>query len=287
VDLCPNCGSPLVASEEKCPTCGDHVGFPNVRAASAPTERLALQQRYQAALERAELRDAKEAVADFRSAAESSIAVANCGLYLLRQLVTDENALYTNYYLGVLGEVRRAAERENDTQRRAVDALLFGGYADKIRFAALSLDAVGLKSYGKEGLSYGLGLRDVAIAKRASLLEENEYNFAKRHSLDATSSLPAGYRSSWENRRELAVAKLADLIWPEISPAEYAGILLNSKGDRATDQFIEVHIFGTFNINAVSSVSGTSKPERPDDRAVVTVVRELLETQGKKWIETL
>jgi hypothetical protein len=286
VDSCPNCGASVVASDQRCSTCGEHVGAPNVRAANAPIERVTLQKRYQSALERAELRNAKGAVASFRLAVQSSAAVVSCGLYALRELVTDSNALYTNYYLGVRGEIRRAAELENDRQRRVVDALLFGGYADEIRFAALSLDGVGLKSYGKEGLSYGLGLRDVAISKRASLLEENAYEFVKRHALDATSDFPAGYRSTWENRHELAVAKLADLIWPEISPTEYAGILLSSTGDRATDQFIEVHIFGTFNMNAVSSVSGTSKPKRPDDRAVVTVVRELLEKQGKKWIET-
>lgn len=73
--------------------------------------------------------------------------------------------------LGVSGQVRRAAELENDRQRRMVDALLFGGYADQIRFAALSLDGIGLRSYGKGGLSYGLCLGDVAIAKRASLLQ--------------------------------------------------------------------------------------------------------------------
>jgi hypothetical protein len=163
VDSCPNCGASVVASDQRCSTCGEHVGAPNVRAANAPIERVTLQKRYQSALERAELRNAKGAVASFRLAVQSSAAVVSCGLYALRELVTDSNALYTNYYLGVRGEIRRAAELENDRQRRVVDALLFGGYADEIRFAALSLDGVGLKSYGKEGLSYGLGLRDVAI----------------------------------------------------------------------------------------------------------------------------
>jgi hypothetical protein len=286
VDPCPNCGGSVGASEEKCPTCGEHVGAPNVRAANARSERLALQRRYQAALERAELRDAGDAVANFRTAVEKSLAVANCGLYVLRELATNSNALYTNYHLGVRGEVRRAAELENDRQRRTMDALLFGGYAEEIRFAALSLDGIGLVSYGKEDLSYGLGLRDVAVAKRASLLEENEYDFVRRHSLDPTSNVPPGYRSSWENRHELAVAKLADLIWPELSPTEYARILLSSTGDRTTDQFVEVHIFGTFNLNAVSSVSGTTKAKRRDDRAVATMVRELLEKKGVTWIET-
>lgn len=289
MDSCANCGSPVTASDEKCPTCNSHVGFPNVRAANTDAERKALQQRYQAALERAEFRGAKDEVAGFRAAVESSSAVANCNLYRLKDLAEDANALYSNYYLAVRGEVRRAAEAENDRHRRAVDAMLFGSYAEQIRFAALSIDGIGLTSYGSkksDDASYGLNLRDVAIAKRASLLEENEYDFAERHSLTPSSTLPLGYRCAWENRNELAVAKLADIIGPGTQPKDYARILLTSTGNRATDQFIEVHIYGTFNLNAVSAVSGTSTPKRSDDRAVVALVKELLERQGKEWIET-
>jgi hypothetical protein len=216
------------------------------------------------------------------------IQCGSCKLQLprLRELVSEPNALYSNYYLAAKGEVRAAAEAENDRQRRTVDAMLFGRYGDQIRFAALSLNGIGLKSYGKDGLSYGLVLRDVAIANRATLLEENSYTFVKRHNLTAESVLPLGYRSSWEKRYELAVAKLSDSIWPNTSPSEYASILLYSTGDRATDQFIEVHIFGAFNISSISSVSGASNPKGPGSRAIVTVVKGLLEKHGKQWIET-
>lgn len=285
MDVCPNCGASLIASEDKCPTCGEQVGAPNVRAAGAATQRAALRERYDEALQRAESRGAKKAVLDFRSAVECSIAVVGCELYRLRELAKDPSALYSNYYLAVRGEVRRAAEAENDRQRRTVDALLFGRYAEHIRYAALSLNGIGLTSYGKEGLSYGLGLRDIAVAKRASLLEENSYNFVEHHKLSTISSVPAGYQCTWESRPDLAVAKLADLVAPDTNASQYAEILLSSSGDRTTDQFIEVHIYGGFNINAVSSVCGTSTPKQPDDRGVITVVKELLEKQGKKWIE--
>ena len=52
-------------------------------------------------------------------------------------------------------------------------------------------------------------------------------------------------------------AKLADFIGPETTTSEYARILLSSSGDRATDQFVEVHIYGGFNLSAVSTVCGT------------------------------
>jgi hypothetical protein len=285
LNTCPNCGVQIAATEEKCPTCGEHVGAPNVRAAKSPDERLALERRYEAALRRAELRQSEKTVDEFRKAVENSIAVASCGLYPLRELASSPNTLYTNYYLGVRAEIRRAAELENDIQRRTVDAVLFGVYAEQIRFAALSIDGVGLKSYGKDGLVYGLGLRDIAIAKRASLLEENSFDFVRRHSLETSSEFPQGYRSDWENRHKLAVAKLADLIWPKMPPVEFAGLLLASSGDRMSDQFVEVHIFGTFNINALASVSGTSNPKQNADRAVAAVVKGLLAQNGIRWIE--
>jgi hypothetical protein len=59
MDICSNCGSTAGGSEEKCLTCGEYLGAPNVRAANEHSERLALEQRYQVALERAELRNAK------------------------------------------------------------------------------------------------------------------------------------------------------------------------------------------------------------------------------------
>lgn len=123
----------------------------------------------------------------FGAAVETSSAVANCSPYVLRELAEDANALYSNYYLAVRGEVRRAAEAENDRQRRAIDAMLFGSYAEKIRFAALPLDGVGLASYGSKDqhASYGLMLRDVAIANRASLVRRERIRLCKAAQPDA------------------------------------------------------------------------------------------------------
>jgi hypothetical protein len=281
VDSCPDCGSPVSSSDERCSSCGHHLGFPNVRVASESAERDALTKRYEAAMDRAAARGASEAVASFRAEVAVSSAIVNCDVYRLRELFTEGKSLYSNYHLAVRSQVRKAADIEQDRLRRSVDSLLFGEYAEQIRFGALSIDGNGVRSYGE----YSLVLREVAVAKRASLLEENSYSFVVRHDLRPSDPLPAGYRCPWPNRRELAVAKLADLIQSDTPKSDYPRILLSNGATRANDQFVEVHIYGQFNQHSIESVSGSSNPKRPEERAVLASVKELLSKSNKRWIE--
>jgi hypothetical protein len=281
MDSCPNCGSSFAASDEKCSTCGDHLGFPNVRAANASVERAALRSRYEAAMERAGARGAKSVVEGFQNAVSRSFAVFNCDIYRLRELVAEPKSLYANYYLAVRAQVRKAAEEENDRLRRTVDSLVFGAYAEEIRFGSLSIDGKGLASYG----AYSLVLRDIAVAKRASLLEENSYSFFDRQKLKPSDPLPPGYRCVWEKRQELAVAKLADALQADTPASKYPGILLRNGAGRAEDDFVEVHLYGTFNLQAIEYVCGNSKPARREERSLLTVVKDLLANSGKQWIE--
>jgi hypothetical protein len=281
LDSCPNCGSPFAASDERCSTCGDHLGFPNVRASNRPAERIALEERYKAAMERAESRMAKLAVETFQKAVSRSSAVFNCDIYRLRELVAEGKSLYANYYLAVRAQVRKAADEENDRLRRAVDSLVFGSYADQIIFGALSIDGKGLASYG----AYSLVLREIAVAKRASLLEENSYSFIARHKLKPSDGLPPGHRSVWEKREELAVAKLADAIRPDTPESSYPGILLSNGTSRTEDDFIEVHLYGPFNLQAIEYVCGNSNPKRPEERALLAVIKDLLSNSKKQWVE--
>jgi len=46
-----------------------------------------------------------------------------------------------------------------------------------------------------------------------------------------------------------------------------------------------VHIFGTFDQDAVESIAGPSVPGSPADNAVVMVLKELLQRSSKAWIE--
>ena len=96
---------------------------------------------------------------------------------------------------------------------------------------------------------------------------------------------PPGYVAPWEGRNKLAVAKLADYITPQTVDAEFPQLLLASTGNRVTDEFIEVHICGTFDLNAIESVKGTSKLGSRDDRDLLRMIKQHLSRARKLWIE--
>lgn len=277
---CPDCGSDIHAFSEKCQTCGFFAGSPNVRAAAEPDEVAALEARYEAARSSAAV-DGRLGVLDaFEKRATDSFAVINTDLEVLRAFLTNSKALYTTYSLGVKGQQRRAAEPDDDRERRMVEAKLFGAYGEEIRYAALSIER-GLRSYGPVSLR----LRDVAIAKRASLLEENSYDFVDHHALGPKVPIPPGHRSPWSTRHQLAVAKLGGAVEAGTREDEFADILLHSDGDRSTDRFIEVHVFGPFDAGAIESVRGRTPAKGKSGAADVARVKELLAKRGCSWIE--
>lgn len=278
---CQRCGSGIPDSVEKCPTCGHYAGPPNVRAALSADETSALNLRYDEAVERAKASGSYHQLLWLEEAGKASFAVVNVGLDFLFSFVTNDKLLYSTYSLATRSEIRKPASRSDEEDRLAVEAKLFGGYSDDIRYAALSADGSGVKSYG----AFTLKLRDIAIADRATLLEDNSFDFVEKHGIRLRQRTPNGYRATWEERHKLVVAKLADRISPSTSRAELPKILLRSAGDRATDDFVEVHIFGAFDINAVESVTGNSSRLSKEEQAMLAVVKARLQKLGKAWIE--
>ena len=205
----------------------------------------------------------------------------NVNLDHLQQFIADDKALYYNYSLGVRGQIRKAATDQDDRHRRTIEAMLFGGYAEQVRYAALSLESTGLTSWGP----FAIKLREIAIADRATLLEDNSFKFVQKHDIRPGGNIPQGYRSTWKERHKLAVAKLAKRISSSTLEKEHAQILLSSTGDRKTDDFIEVHIYGTFDNKAVESVKGKSSTGNKAERAILAKVKDYLRRAGKSWIE--
>jgi len=172
-----------------------------VKAAQVPAEKGALERRYQAALRDAASRGAEADIGRFEAAVANSKAVIARPLRELDRLVASDKELFPTFYRLLGEEVRLPHGNQWDLLRRIADEALFPGYKEEIRFAALSLDGIGLSTYGECSFVF----REDMIAHRATVFEENSAVFMKRHAYEP----PVGHRATWGERVKLCTAKLA------------------------------------------------------------------------------
>jgi hypothetical protein len=255
---CNGCNQPILPYIRICPVCQLDVGFPNVRATETTEEIEALARRVKEAQISAQLRNCETELNDFGQAVLQSKAVISCNLNKLSEFINSDNDLYNTFYQQVDSESRLPENNLWDHGRPAVDATLFPHYHQKIVFAALSFDNHGPNYYG----DYTVVLREATIESRATVFEENSFNFCQKHRIVAGNPLPAGYRTSWTDRDKLAMAKLHDKIDANTRPNDYPGILMTQGEKSIDDDFIEVHIYGAIHRRAIECVTGPEPKNR-------------------------
>jgi hypothetical protein len=236
--------------EDRCRACNYPVAMwaPNVQLAAESAQADALDERYRQSRVDAERRGLLDAFLAFQTAARRTAAVVNMDAGLAFHFMTSEAPLYAPYASLVSGHARTPASFDDDRRRRAVDALIYGGAGERIVFGALSLDGRGLTSYGDVHVE----LKDMTIADRATVLEENSYAFVERRALTPDAAWPAGRLAEWAHRDKLVASKLGRDVQQSWSDVERAAAILHSPGNRAGDRFLEVHIYGTFNRQAAA-----------------------------------
>jgi hypothetical protein len=275
---CGRCTSDVADNLARCPCCGADAGCPNVKLARA--EAAALAARASKARADANTRGADVALAEFEKALDRSLAVINVDIGFLQQLLSSEKVLYTAYRKLIDAGARTPGTPDNDQQRTAVDGLLFGSWGSEIAFAALSLDGRGLGSYG----SITIELKELTISERASVLEENSWDFVRRHRIVPGDDIPAGYRAPWSERRDVGTAKLAHRIGATTTSVEHAKLVLFSDGiNRDKDDFIEVHIYGPFNCNAVQRVTVLERPKDEGEQKRLENIKKMATAKGIVW----
>ncbi|MFL6199104.1 MAG: hypothetical protein ACJ76J_08005 [Thermoanaerobaculia bacterium] len=240
-----------------------------MRAAQA--ERQALDRRYQEALAEAGARGAVQAVQQFEAAVQTSKAVIARPLRDIERLASSDRELYPTFYGLLEGEIRDSFGDEWDDLRGVADAALFPRYQKHIRFAALSLDGIGLDEFG----DCSLVLREDMIAHRASGFEENSASFVERHH----HPVPEGFRSTWEERSKLCTAKHAKDLQPGMPESELPTILLRQKAGSEESGFVEVHIYGPISVHAIDKVilrKGRVQPRK----AMILELRDRLAKVG-------
>jgi hypothetical protein len=210
----------------------------------------------------------------FGRAVLRSVALVNVTASWSINFFKSDKTLYTTYSRLVQAEARRLALLENDRRRQMVGSGIYGSEANQICYAALSLGCPGLTSYG----AVSIQLRDIAIEARASVLEENSYCFFERHGIGAhlTAPIPAGFRAPWPTRHLVAMAKLGQRITDATTRAEFAALLLRAGTGRENDDFVEVHIYGSFDIRAVERVRVPRRPTKETPRMELELLKRAI-----------
>lgn len=256
--------------------CSHDVGFPNVRAADESAETAALSKRLAAARTTASARAALTALHNFGGAvAQKSQAVLARPLGDVDALVKSQNALYVSFHSQVRAGARVPENNEWDRGRTSAESTIHPNYHEAINYTALSLDGFGVLWWGE----YSVALKEVHIAERTTVFEENPFLFTERHQVIAGKRPPAGYRATWEKRHELAMAKLVDKVKYDTKAEDYASILLSQGTSRADADFVECHIYGAVHPNSLERVVGP-KPQGGADLVIWRSVSNALRKSG-------
>jgi hypothetical protein len=199
---------------------------------------------------------------------KNSRAVINLKPCHLKEMIQGH---FKNYY-----EMQKIKNR--DLKREETDEKFFGDCKIHIRYAALSLDGWGLSAYG----ICTICLRESALQNRASLLIQNSFTFVDEYPYSPNSPYPPpGYRSTWQERYKLAVVKLFDKIDPNMDEEQLAQLILEDKKNKIADEFIEIHICGSFTTEIIESAGIISEPTDENDKTHLAVIKKKLDNKWK------
>jgi hypothetical protein len=267
------CGADIGFWENCCRVCGEFHSYPNVR--KARDEREALLRLYADAMGQAERSGLRGQAARLEKIGLKSRVVVNTDLDTIVFLAQDVRKNYAPYLRQVAAGVRKPAQEQHHRDRRVVDSALFPGYEDKIVFGALTGGWLGLRNYGKVAMF----LKEAVAQKRVSLLIENSFKVFDKH-FKWGRPFPSGYRAVWDDRSRLIVVKLTERLKANATEDELGGLILRQGASREKDEFIEVHIFDTFDLRAVECVRLMSRLHAKAERKRWRLTRELLEEAG-------
>jgi hypothetical protein len=266
---CPVCDKPQSQINlTDCEFCGNDLGAPNVNIVSTEDEFNALHKRYNDSKEYCSINGTQDVLNLFEKSFNSNAkAIINVNLKTLDAWIV-KSAAYQSYHRAVEEGKRTIANLDDDRKRTIIDSFLYGTYGRDICYATLTLNDVGLESYG----NCRVILNDNSIKSRSSTLEENSYNFVATHKINLeTPEIPLGYRSTWHEKLKLAVAKLHKKLSTANVEKDFIPMVLTNSGDRKNDDFIEVHIYKNLTTFAISSIF-IPVPKKSTDILIVKAI---------------
>jgi len=269
---CPDCNHlQSQINLTNCEYCGYDLGAPNVNIVMTEIELNALQRRYDDARNYTIKHGTEDALNRFEDYFNTNVKVIkNMSLQTLYKWIVLTGA-YKSYQRAVEEGLRDVANLFNDRKRTTIDSLFYGTYGRDINFAALTLNDKGIESYGNCRVIFN----EDSIKSRSSTLEENSFNFVKTHKINfETLNIPAGYRSTWHDKFKLAGAKLHSKLALGNQEEDFNEMVLSSKEDKDTDEFIEVHIYKKLTNLAVKSIFVPAPKNNSKDKIFVKAIEE-------------
>jgi|CXWL01.1.fsa_nt_gi ribosomal protein L40E len=271
-DVCDKCGTKIVISATNCSTCDSHVGYPNVRMAGTQDEKATLRQRVKLAESSAIASGYTDKLQSFGEAIKSAKAVICTHLSTLEKLSNNSQLLMTFYHQMDAGGRTLNFDDQYEVLCNKVDEAMFPRFKAKIHFAVISLNELGINTYGPCHIT----LKSNYIQNRTTVFEENSCLFYKKHNCFLEE--PKGYRAIWEEKHLLAKAKLHSYLNANILPAQFTNILIQKAID-GEDDFIEAHIYGNVDINTFESVI-LMLPNNHHEKNQLQIIKNNLKAKG-------
>ena len=179
-------------------------------------------------------------LSDFGSAVASSKAVIARPLGVIHSFVKQNSRFYVSFHKEVRSGARLPEDTERDRQRASVENTILPFIYEDINFAALTLDNRGLTHYG----DYFVILKDREMSARASVFEENPFDFCIRQKVIAGTDPPKGFRAPWRSRGDLAMAKLCGKLSAATRRGDYPEVLMRPGTQPGiNDEFVEVTLW--------------------------------------------
>jgi len=277
---CNYCSRGFPLDRTQCPHCAQPQLFPNVRLAEDEEERQKLIDRHEKAKEDCRRRGCEKALAEFEQVCDTSVAVFNCGMLKLFRQIASGTDLFETYH--DLESLRIRSERpvghnwQKLRPQAEIELLGSHRHLDKLHYAALSLDGLGLDSYGDCTVTLSEGM----IRHRASCFEGNSALIYEERR-DFSGCL----RSSWPERAKLCAAKIAGNLDDSLSSDDFPGMLLSKGVAQDDDEFVEVHVFGTMTAQTFQSVAIDLSKLSREGKTLWKAVKEKLTKNGVAALE--
>lgn len=275
---CPQCTLDVSPGRAICDMCQFHIGYPNVRFATQPEHRDALNTRVNDTLQQLQAQGLGDAAQQMESlVAQHSRAVMARRNSQIKDLIERDGGVFLTFYQQIASDRRSPEDNRWDRIRKAVDAALFPYYEDQINFLCLSLNDRGVEYYGDFHFSFS----DASICHRTTVFQENTVVFCEKQEIRITDPDFRGFVATWNDRGKLALCKLRADVQDGQTLQDLQSIIIRNdpQNRKGYEDFIECHVYGALNVrNAVRITYRESA--RKEDRVLQKRAVRLLKRLG-------